>query len=95
MLSIIRQRVLPGQALPPGLWVKMDMQTGDTYAKFLGGPEVPDPTAKTPPDDAGSAMKAMAGKAMLWLQRLFQNDSAPRAASFSLPPHGTSGKYPE
>ncbi len=30
------QRVLPGQAVPPGLWIKMDVRTGDTYAKFLG-----------------------------------------------------------
>jgi hypothetical protein len=30
------QRVHPGQAVPPGLWVKMDVRTGDTYAKFLG-----------------------------------------------------------
>ena len=30
------QRVLPGQSVPPGLWVKMDVRTGDTYAKFLG-----------------------------------------------------------
>jgi hypothetical protein len=75
--------------------VKMDIETGDTYAKFLGGPEVPDPTAKPPPHDAGSVIRAMAAEATLWLQRLFHNDSAPRAASFSLPPLEKSGKYPE
>jgi hypothetical protein len=31
-----RQRVLPGQAVPPGLWIKMDISSGATYAKFIG-----------------------------------------------------------
>jgi hypothetical protein len=30
------QRVLPGQAVPPGLWIKMDISSGATYAKFIG-----------------------------------------------------------
>jgi hypothetical protein len=30
------QRVLPGQAVPPGLWIKMDISSGTTYAKFIG-----------------------------------------------------------
>lgn len=30
------QRVLPGQQVPPGLWIKMDVSSGVTYAKFMG-----------------------------------------------------------
>lgn len=30
------QRVLPGQQVPPGLWIKMDVSSGATFAKFMG-----------------------------------------------------------
>ena len=30
------QRVLPGQAVPPGLWIKMDISSGANYAKLMG-----------------------------------------------------------
>eukprot|EP00802_Teleaulax_amphioxeia_P021734 Tamp_22111.p1 GENE.Tamp_22111~~Tamp_22111.p1 ORF type:complete len:202 (+),score=25.73 Tamp_22111:354-959(+) len=87
------QRVLPGQSVPPGLWVKMDVRTGDTYAKFLGGPEVPDPCAQTPwPRGAGgpeAALAEMAEKfehAKRWLTQLVSARRSPRTANFSLPP---------
>ena len=66
--------------------MKMDLQTGDKYAKFLGGPEVPDPTARS---EERNVIEKVTYQAMLWLQKIktiFKNDRAPQAASFSLPP---------
>ena len=64
----------------------MNMQTGNQYAKLLGGPEVEPMAGSGQGVSQGNMLKKMGDQAKLWLERVFKNDRVPRAASFSLPP---------